>query len=58
MITYLTVSVSESDVETIDDTDSKFLKKIDNVMHAALTLMLGGNFVQLKITNLPMKEQS
>ena len=57
MKTYVTISVSEKDIDGIDDEDNKVAQKFHDVVDTALIMMIG-NLVQLKITNLPMREES
>ena len=59
MITYITIALTKLDIKELGESeDSQLERDIDNVMHAAQTLMIGNKHVQLKITNLPMREDS
>lgn len=62
MKTYVTISLSKEDIDVMAEADMKKTVELDSQIHdivdSALTLMVGGKLVQLKITNLPMREES
>ena len=62
MKTYVTISLNEKDIELLGLGDLKEAVELDGSIHdvvdKALTLMVSDKLVQMKITNLPMREEA